>query len=78
LGLACAWTGDFDTARSLLTPIAGIVNELNVWSWWWQNQGQTVQAVNAARLSLLMQPDQADVIRRLEQLESQRQWRFSP
>jgi hypothetical protein len=73
LGLAHTWTGDLHSAQSLLTPVTGIVGELNVWSWWWENQGQMVQAVNAARVSLLMQPDQPDMMERLERLENHRQ-----
>jgi hypothetical protein len=69
LGLACAWTGDLKRAQRLLLPEKSIVEELNTWSWWWEHEGQPEQAVYAARLSLLMQPEQPDVSRRLLQLE---------
>jgi putative inorganic carbon (hco3(-)) transporter len=68
-GLACAWAGRLGPARELLAPVHGIVDELNVWSWYWDQQGQRPQAIYAARLSLMMHPGSLEVARRLADLE---------
>jgi len=35
-----------------------IVEELNVWGWWWGTQGESEWAANAYRVSLLLRPEQ--------------------
>jgi hypothetical protein len=42
---------------------------LNVWSWYWEQQGRLPQAICAARLSLMILPGQPEVARRLADLE---------
>lgn len=69
LGLACAWTGRFACARELLAPVSGIFDELNVWSWHWEQQGRLTQAIYAARLALAMAPDNPESARRVAALE---------
>jgi tetratricopeptide (TPR) repeat protein len=69
LGLASVWVGQVDRARELLEGTRGIVEELNVWGWWRQSQGQTELAINAYRTSLLLAPDQPEVRDALERLE---------
>jgi len=68
-GLACAWTGRLERAKDLLAPVDGIVDELIVWSWYWEQQGRRAQAIDAARLSLMMRPGIPEVARRLADLE---------
>lgn len=58
LGLAYVWVGDLDRAGPLLRNVPGIVEELNVWGWWWGTQGQAQQSLNAYRMALLLDSDQ--------------------
>jgi O-antigen ligase/Tfp pilus assembly protein PilF len=69
LGLAYVWVGELEKARLLLQDIPDIVQELNIWGGWRLSQQQMEQAINAYRMSLLLQPDQPKVRERLDQLE---------
>jgi hypothetical protein len=41
LGYCYLWLGDFEHAESLLARIPEARGELNVYEWWWANQGRT-------------------------------------
>ena len=71
-GLACAWDGDIELASGLLRPVEGIVEELNAWTWYWEQQGRQAQAIYALQVSLRLRPGQPEVARRLADLESRR------
>ncbi|MBC7249635.1 MAG: O-antigen ligase family protein [Anaerolineae bacterium] len=71
LGLAYTWAGRFDEAGQLLADVPEIVEELNVWGWWWGTQGESEWAANAYRVSLLLEPGQPGVRDRLSALESE-------
>jgi O-antigen ligase len=71
LGLAYTWVGRLDEARQLLAKVPEIVEELNVWGWWWGTQGEHEWAANAYRVSLLLDPDQPQVREQLSALESE-------
>jgi tetratricopeptide (TPR) repeat protein len=60
LGLAYVWVGDLESARPLLADVRDIVEELNVWGWWWGTERQMEQSLNAYRMSLLLEPDQPE------------------
>jgi O-antigen ligase len=68
LGLAYVWVGDLESARPLLIDVPGVVEELNVWGWWWGTEQQVEQSLSAYRMSLLLEPDQPEVRGRVEQL----------
>jgi len=70
LGLAYTWAGRLDEAKRLLTGVPDIVEELNVWGWWWGTQGESEWAANAYRVSLLLEPDQPQVRNQLDIWES--------
>jgi len=61
LGLAYTWAGRLDQAKQLLIGAPDIVEELNVWGWWWGTQGEMEWAANAYRVSLLLRPEQPRV-----------------
>lgn len=69
LGLAYTWAGRLAEARQLLADVPEIVEELNVWGWWWGTQGEREWAANAYRVSLLLDPDQPQVQDQLRALE---------
>ena len=71
LGLAYVWVGEMEKATPLLQDIPDIVNELNSWGWWRSTQQQTEQAIHAYRMSLLLMPDQPQVQKRIDQIESE-------
>jgi tetratricopeptide (TPR) repeat protein len=71
LGLAYVWVGELQKAKPLLQDVPDIVQELNVWGWWRGTQQQTAQALNAYRMSLLLEPDQPQVWETLEWLEAE-------
>jgi putative inorganic carbon (HCO3(-)) transporter len=70
LGLACAWTGRVAAARELLAPFEAIFDELNAWSWHWEQEGRLEQAIYATRTALLLSPANREVAARLASLES--------
>jgi tetratricopeptide (TPR) repeat protein len=72
LGLAYVWVGDLESAQPLLSDVPGIVEELNVWGWWWDTEQRMEQSLNAYYMSLLLEPDQPQVRERVEQLEARR------
>ena len=61
LGLAYVWVGQLDEALPLLQKVPNIVQELNYWGWWRSTQQETEQAINAYRMSLLLNPDQPGI-----------------
>lgn len=65
LGLAYTWAGQLHQAKRLLIDVPDIVEELNVWGWWWGTQEQHDWGANAYRVSLRLQPDQPSVRRAL-------------
>jgi len=69
LGLAYTWAGRLDQAKQLLIGAPDIVEELNVWGWWWGTQGEMEWAANAYRVSLLLRPEQPRVRNLLSTLE---------
>lgn len=69
LGLAYTWVGRLDQAGQMLAEVPGIVEELNVWGWWWGTQGESEWAANAYRVSLLLMPGQPQVRDLLSTLE---------
>ncbi|MDY7042253.1 MAG: O-antigen ligase family protein, partial [Chloroflexota bacterium] len=70
LGLAYTWAGRLEQARRLLAGVPDIVEELNVWGWWWGTEGELEWAANAYRASLLLDPEQPQVRDLLSALES--------
>lgn len=58
LGLAYVWTGALEQAVPLLQDSPDIINELNGLGWWRSTQNQVPLALNAYRVSLLLNPDQ--------------------
>jgi len=71
LGLAYVWVGELERAQPLLQGVTDIVQELNTWGWWRGTEGQTEQAINAYRMSLLLSPDQPTVREKLDQLDAE-------
>jgi len=71
LGLAYVWVGELEKAKPLLQNVPDIVQELNTWGWWRTTQQQLEQALNAYRMSLLLEPDQPQVREKLDQLEGE-------
>ncbi len=69
-GLAAMWTGDRDEAVRLLGDLPGITDELNTWIYWRQSRDETALAVQAAQLSLAIDPSQVAVRQALAALES--------
>jgi tetratricopeptide (TPR) repeat protein len=69
LGLAYVWVGELEKAKPLLQNVPDIVEELNVWGWWRGTQQQTQLAINAYRMSLMLEPDQPRLQETLAQLE---------
>ena len=69
LGLAYTWAGRLDEAEALLHDVPEIVEELNVWGWWWGTQGEAEWGANAYRVSLLLEPEQPQVRNLLSTLE---------
>jgi tetratricopeptide (TPR) repeat protein len=61
LGLTYTWAGHLDQAERLLVDVPDIVEELNVWGWWWGTQGKYEWATNAYRVSLLLNPEQPSI-----------------
>ena len=68
-GLAAMWTGELDTAVTLLTDAPGMTNELNAWSHWRESRGEIGLAIAAARVSLGLDPSQEAVTATLATLE---------
>jgi hypothetical protein len=71
LGLAYVWVGELERARPLLQDVPDIVYELNIWGGWRRTQQQMEQAINAYRMSLLLEPDQPQVRQVLDQLDGE-------
>jgi hypothetical protein len=69
LGLACAWTGRIARAAELLAPVDGMFDEMNTWSWYWQQRGRPDQAIYATRVALALSPANPEVAKRLQDLE---------
>ena len=69
LGLAYVWVGELEKAQPLLQDVPDIVYELNIWGGWRITQQQIEQALNAYRMSLLLEPDQPELQQRLNQLD---------
>jgi len=69
LGLAYVWVGELEKAKPLLQHVPDIVEELNVWGWWRGTQQQTQLAINAYRMSLMLEPGQPRLQEALDQLE---------
>ena len=63
---------DKEIPGQLLRPVEGIVEELNAWTWYWEQQGRQAQAIYALQVSLRLRPGQPEVARRLADLESRR------
>jgi tetratricopeptide (TPR) repeat protein len=61
LGLAYTWAGQLHQAERLLADVPDIIEELNVWGWWWGTQEEEEWAANAYQVSLLLNPDQPSV-----------------
>jgi tetratricopeptide (TPR) repeat protein len=61
LGLTYTWTDHLYQAEQLLADVPDIVEELNVWGWWWGTQGEYEWAANAYRVSLRLRPNQPSV-----------------
>ena len=69
LGLACVWTGDLGRAEPLLRPVPGIVEELNSWEWWRTGRHEPGLALQAYRMSLMLDAGQEQVRRVTTELE---------
>lgn len=50
LGLAYAWTGDYEKSGDLLQYVPGAAAELDVYTWWWSTQGREDLAERAAEM----------------------------
>jgi O-antigen ligase len=72
LGLAYVWVGRLDEAEPLLRGVTDIVQELNVWGWWRNSQGETELAANAYRMSLRLESGQATIRELLGSLGGER------
>ena len=70
LGLAYVWVGQLDEALPLLQKVPNIIQELNYWGWWRTTQQETEQAINAYRMSLLLNPDQPGIGQWIDRLTS--------
>jgi O-antigen ligase len=68
LGLAYVWVGRLDEAEPLLRGVKDIVQELNTWAWWRSSRGEDRLAINAYRMSLRLEPEQAAIQQRLADL----------
>lgn len=54
LGLAYLWTGRLDRAREMLQQVddqAELVEELNLWCWWWETNDRAALSLYAGRLA---------------------------
>ena len=71
LGLAYVWVGELEKARPLLQDVTGIAEEIRIWGSWRNSLGQTEQAINSYRMSLLLSPDQPALREKLDQLEAE-------
>lgn len=67
LGLAYAFSGSLDEAALLLRGQLNIVDELNYWGWHYHSSGKVDAGLNAMRVSLMLQPDQPEVRRTIDQ-----------
>ena len=50
LGYSYAWSGDIDKAQLFLSQIPEAVEELDVYIWWWDAQGQSELSNNAVKI----------------------------
>jgi O-antigen ligase len=69
LGLAYAFGGSFDQAIPLLTDQLNIVDELNYWGWFFEQQNIKDVGLNAYKCSLLIDPKQNKIREIIQQLE---------
>ncbi len=51
LGFCKAWLGDLESAKTLLSETPEALEELNVYTWWWEMQGLPELAANASTLA---------------------------
>ncbi len=54
LGYTYVWLGDFDNAELLLAPLPEVAQELEVYTWWWENQGRPDLAERAASMAAVL------------------------
>lgn len=71
LGLAYVWVGELDKAQVLLEEVPNIVQELNVWGGYWEQQRLIRQSINAFRMSLRLRPGQPGLAEKLAALEAE-------
>jgi len=57
LGYVYAWNGDLDQAAMMLGGITEARDELDVYTWWWQENGQPTLAGYAGDLARLLKPE---------------------
>lgn len=57
LGYVYAWNGEVDHAANLLEGIEEARDEMDVYSWWWQENDQPLLANFAANLARLLKPE---------------------
>src|SRR5581483_2667091 len=58
LGYAYTWLGDLAKAEVLLRSVREAPTEMDIYSWWWQTQGEPVLAERAAQLAPKLQTSQ--------------------
>ncbi len=60
LGYSLAWTGELESAATLLEQIPEAAAELESYSWWWATQGRDDLASLAAELGLILAGERTD------------------
>jgi O-antigen ligase len=59
LGYTLAWLGEYEEAAPLLAPLPEVAQELEVYQWWWEDQGRPDLSAHAMGMAAYLQPEAA-------------------